>query len=248
MGIIKKIFSKNTRLSPEDGIFFDELYKILGFQPVELTHYRRAFTHRSSNKQDENGHPVNYERLEFLGDAMLGSVIAAHLFNEVPTGDEGYLTKMRSKIVSREHLNELGRDLNLIKWVESKVSAQHFGENIHGNLFEAFIGAIYLDRGFNYCEKFIHKKVIAPYVDIPKLEGKVISYKSLVIEWCQKEKKTFQYEIYEDNGTEGQKHFAVKLKIDGRIVARARATSKKKAEEKASQRAFFAFQEKINKK
>jgi ribonuclease III len=248
MGIIKKIFSKNTRLSPEDGIFFDELYKILGFQPLELTHYRRAFTHRSSNKQDENGHPVNYERLEFLGDAMLGSVIAAHLFNEVPTGDEGYLTKMRSKIVSREHLNELGRDLNLIKWVESKVSAQHFGENIHGNLFEAFIGAIYLDRGFNYCEKFIHKKVIAPYVDIPKLEGKVISYKSLVIEWCQKEKKTFQYEIYEDNGTEGQKHFAVKLKIDGRIVARARATSKKKAEEKASQRAFFAFQEKINKK
>jgi len=85
-------------------------------------------------------------------------------------------------------------------------------------------------------------------VDIPKLEGKVISYKSLVIEWCQKEKKSFQYEIYEDNGTEGQKHFAVKLKIDGRIIARARATSKKKAEEKASQRAFFAFQEKINKK
>lgn len=248
MGIIKNIFTKNTRLSPEDGIFFDELNKILGFQPLDLTHYRKAFTHRSSNKHDENGHPINYERLEFLGDAMLGSVIAAHLFKEVPTGDEGYLTKMRSKIVSREHLNELGRDLNLIKWVESKVSAQHFGENIHGNLFEAFIGAIYLDRGFIWCEKFIHKKVILPYVDIPKLEGKVISYKSLVIEWCQKEKKNFQYEIYEDNGTEGQKHFAVKLKIDGRIIARARATSKKKAEEKASQRAYFAFQEKINKK
>jgi len=248
MGIIKKIFSKNTRLSPEDGIFFEEMTKILGFQPTEITHYRRAFTHRSSNKLDENGHPVNYERLEFLGDAMLGSVIAAHLFNEVPTGDEGYLTKMRSKIVSREHLNELGRDLNLIKWVESKVSAQHFGENIHGNLFEALIGAIYLDRGFVWCEKFIQKKVIAPYVDIPKLEGKVISYKSLVIEWCQKQKKSFQYEVYEDNGTEGQKHFAVKLKIEGRIIARARATSKKKAEEKASQRAFFAFQEKINKK
>jgi len=248
MGIIKNIFSKNTRLSPEDGIFFEEMTKILGFQPTDITHYRRAFTHRSSNKQDENGHPINYERLEFLGDAMLGSVIAAHLFKEVPTGDEGYLTKMRSKIVSREHLNELGRDLNLIKWVESKVSAQHFGENIHGNLFEALVGAIYLDRGFTWCEKFIQKKVILPYVDIPKLEGKVISYKSLVIEWCQKQKKSFQYEVYEDNGTEGQKHFAVKLKIDGRIIARARATSKKKAEEKASQRAFFAFQEKINKK
>lgn len=248
MRIIKKIFEKPSRLSPEDGIFFEEMHKMLGFQPANLTHYRRAFTHRSSNKLDENGHQINYERLEFLGDAMLGSVIAAHLFNQVPTGDEGYLTKMRSKIVSREHLNELGRDLNLIKWVESKVSAQHFGENIHGNLFEALIGAIYLDRGFSYCEKFIYKKVIVPYVDIPKLEGKVISYKSLVIEWCQKEKKPFHYEVYEDNGTEGQKHFAVKLKIDGRIIARARATSKKKAEEKASQRAFFAFQKKINKK
>ncbi|OYQ38335.1 ribonuclease III [Flavobacterium cyanobacteriorum] len=246
MGIIKKIFTKSR--SPEDGIFFTQMQKILGFKPMELDHYRRAFTHRSSNKTDDKGHPVNYERLEFLGDAMLGSVIAAHLFNEVPAGDEGYLTKMRSKIVSREHLNELGRDLNLIKWVESKVSAQHFGENIHGNLFEALIGAIYLDRGFTYCEKFINKKVIIPYVDIAKLEGKVISYKSLLIEWCQKEKKPFSYEVYEDNGMEGQKYFGVRLRIDGKIVAKARATSKKKAEEKASQRAYFAFQEKINKK
>lgn len=248
MALFKKIFSKPSRLSPEDGIFFNKLKAMLGFDPVELEHYRRAFTHRSSNKLDANGHPINYERLEFLGDAMLGSVIAAHLFNEVPTGDEGYLTKMRSKIVSREHLNELGRDLNLIQWVESKVSVQHFGENIHGNLFEALIGAIYLDRGFAYCEEFIRQKVIVPYVNIARLEGKVISYKSLVIEWCQKEKKPFHYEVYEDNGNEGQKYFGVKLKIEGKIVARARATSKKKAEEKASQRAFFAFQEKINKK
>lgn len=244
--IIKKIF-QNSR-SAEDGIFFDELHKILGFQPLDLTPYRTAFTHRSMNRTDEKGNPLNYERLEFLGDAMLGSVIAAHLFNEVPTGDEGYLTKMRSKIVSRDHLNELGKDLNLIKYVESKVSAQHFGENIHGNLFEALIGAIYLDKGFTYCEKFIHKKVIKPYVDIPKLEGKVISYKSLVIEWCQKEKKTFHYDVFEDNGNEGVKYFGVKLKIDNKIVARARATSKKKAEEKASQRAYFAFQEKISTK
>lgn len=247
MGIINKIFTR-SRHSQEDGIFFEEMQKMLGFKPIELAHYRRAFTHRSSNKTDDKGNPLNYERLEFLGDAMLGSVIAAHLFRVVPSGDEGYLTKMRSKIVSREHLNELGRDLNLIKWVESKVSAQHFGENIHGNLFEALIGAIYLDKGFAYCEKFINKKVIIPYVDIAKLEGKVISYKSLVIEWCQKEKRPFHYEVYEDNGNEGQKYFAVKLKIDGKIISKARATSKKKAEEKASQRAYFAFQEKINKK
>lgn len=244
MRIIKKIFS-NSR-SAEDGIFFDALHSILGFRPQNLNNYKKAFTHRSLNKIDDKGNPINYERLEFLGDAMLGSVIAAHLFREVPTGDEGYLTKMRSKIVSREHLNELGKDLNLKKYVESKVSSQHFGENIHGNLFEALIGAIYLDRGFVYCEKFIQNKVIKPYVDIPKLEGKVISYKSLVIEWCQKEKKTFQFDVFEDNGNEGVKYFGVKLKIDNKIIARARATSKKKAEEKASQRAYFAFQEQMN--
>lgn len=132
---------------------------------------------------------MNYERLEFLGDAMLSSVIAAHLYRKVPSGDEGYLTKMRSKIVSREHLNELGRELNLIGMVNSRISANHFGENIHGNIFEALVGAIFLDRGYVFCEKFINKRVIDSHVDIPKLEGKVISYKSLLIEWCQKEKK-----------------------------------------------------------
>ena len=125
---------------------------------------------------------------------------------------------------------------------------QHFGDNIHGNIFESLVGAIYLDRGYEYCEKFIQKRVIIPYVDITRLEGKVISYKSLVIEWCQKEKRQFHYDIYEDNGIDGERLFGVKLSIDEKVVAKARATSKKKAEEKASQRAYFAFQEKIDKK
>ena len=246
MSIIRKIFS-NSR-SPEDGIFFTDIQKILGFKPLNLECYRRAFTHRSSNKLDSNGNAVNYERLEFLGDAMLSSVIAAYLFNEVPSGDEGYLTKMRSKIVSREHLNELGRDLDLISFIESKVPVQHFGENIHGNIFEALVGAIYLDRGYPYCEKFIRKRVITPYVDIAKLEGKVISYKSLLIEWCQKEKKVFHYDVFEDNGISGERFFGVKLSIDKKVIAKARATSKKKAEEIASKRAYFAFQQKIDNK
>jgi ribonuclease III len=246
MSIIKKIFSKSR--SAEDGIFFSKIERLLGFKPSNLDHFRKAFTHRSMNKVDEKGNTLSYERLEFLGDAMLGSVIAAHLFKMVPDGDEGYLTKMRSKIVSREHLNELGKDLNLIQFLESKVTVQNFGENIHGNLFEAFVGAIYLDRGFGYCEKFIHKKVIKPYVDIDRLEGKVISYKSLFIEWCQKEKKQFSYDIYEDNDAGKLKYFAVKLSIDDKVIAKARATSKKKAEEIASKRAYFAFQTQIDTK
>jgi ribonuclease III len=246
MKILKNIF-KNSR-STEDGIFFNEIQKIIGFKPQSIYYYEKAFTHRSTNRIDSKGNPMNYERLEFLGDAMLSAVIAAHLYNEVPTGDEGYLTKMRSKIVSREHLNELGRDLDLIRFVNSKVPTQHFGENIHGNIFEALIGAIFLDKGYDFCQKFIQKSVIIPYVDISKLEGKVISYKSLLIEWCQKEKKTFNYDVFDDNANDGQKYFGVKLSIDGKIIAKARATSKKKAEEKASQRAFFALQEKINNK
>ena len=243
MQFLHKIFKKSR--SQEGGIFFNELEKILGFPPISLEFYQKAFTHRSSNKTDSSGAPINYERLEFLGDSILSAVIAAHLYDKAPLGDEGYLTKMRSKIVSREHLNELGRDLNLIQFIDSKIPTQNFGENIHGNIFEAVVGAIYLDRGYAYCEKFIQKKVIDTHVDIETLEGKVISYKSLLIEWCQKEKKSFEYEVYEDTGNDNLKHFSVKLYIDKKIVSKARETSKKKAEEKASKRAFFAFQNKI---
>ncbi len=244
MNFFKKIF--NSR-SQEDGNFFITLSKILGFKPNNIKLYQKAFTHRSANKKDVLGNPLNYERLEFLGDAILGAVISKHLFDEVPTADEGYLTKMRSKVVSRKHLNELGQDLNLIQFLESRISRNHFGDNIHGNMFEALIGAIYMDKGFTYCERFINKKVIEPYLDIEKLEGKVISYKSLLIEWCQKEKKPFKFEVYEDNGNDAVKHFAVKFYIDKKIIAKARATSKKKTEEKAAKRAYFALQQKIDK-
>ena len=247
MNFISKIFSKKSR-SLEDGIFFEKIQKLLGVKPIQFDYYRKAFTHRSSNKLDESGNPINYERLEFLGDAILSAVVAAHLYKKVPSGDEGYLTKMRSKIVSREHLNELGRGLSLLSLVECKIPSQNFGENIHGNIFEALVGAVYLDLGFDFCEKFIHQKAILPYLDISKLEGKVISYKSLLIEWCQKEKKQFNFNVFEDNGIDGERLFGVKLSIDYKVISKARATSKKKAEEKASQRAFFALQSKIEAK
>tara|TARA_R110002020_G_scaffold134118_6_gene299192 strand:- start:946 stop:1692 length:747 start_codon:yes stop_codon:yes gene_type:complete len=243
MNAIRNIF--NSR-SEKDGNFFVQVQKLIGFKPKDLSSYEEAFTHRSLNLHNENGHAFNYERMEFLGDAMLGAVVAAYLFNEVGRGDEGYLTKMRSKVVSREHLNELGRDLNLLDMIRSAIPKENFGVNIHGNLFEALIGAIYRDRGYVYVKKFIYKRVIDPYVDIEKLEGRVISYKSLLIEWCQKEKKSFNFNTYEDTGQDTIKHFSVKLSIDKKQVAKARATSKKKAEEKAAKRAYYAFQSKID--
>ncbi|MFY9242247.1 MAG: ribonuclease III [Polaribacter sp.] len=243
MNFIRKIVKSQSQ---EDKQLQSELKKLLNFSPRKIDKYKKAFTHRSLQKLDTDGNPINYERLEFLGDSILGSVIAAYLYKEVPTGSEGYLTQMRSKIVSREHLNELGKDLNLIRFIESKVDQATIGDNIHGNIFEALVGAIYLDKGYNTCQKFIYENVIVPYVDIEKLEGKITSYKGLIIEWCQKQKKKYRFDTYEDSGNETIKHFSVKVSIDGIQIAKGRATSKKKAEELASKRVYFAFQSEIS--
>lgn len=242
MNIIRKFIDSQ---SSSDKILETELKKILGYKPKNLFYYKKAFIHSSVKEFDNSGNPLNYERLEFLGDAMLNAVIAAYLFKKVPKADEGYLTQMRSKIVSRQHLNELGFDLNLIRFVKSHVSIEKFGDNIHGNIFESLLGAIFLDRDYECVEKFIHNSVIIPYVDIPKLEGKVSSYKSLMLEWCQKQKKEFRFETYEDSGNDKVKQFSVKLLIDAVQVSKGRATSKKKAEEMASKRAFYALQHHI---
>lgn len=243
MSFLKNIIKSR---SEKDGILYTKMVEILGFKPKNISIYEKAFIHSSAKKKDSFGHEVNYERLEFLGDAILGAVISCYLFDEAPHGDEGYLTKMRSKIVSRKHLNQLGEDLGLIELLVSNVSNQHVGKNIHGNLFEALIGAIYLDRGYKYCETFIFSKIIDPYIDLKKLEGKVISYKSLMIEWCQKMHYQFAYQMREDDGIDGLKYFEVKLFINHENISKAREVSKKKAEEKASRRAYYALQKHID--
>lgn len=239
MNLIKKILKSR---SEKDERFLHSLQEVTGFKPTTLNHYKEAFTHSSINKVSPKGKPISYERLEFLGDALLSSVITVYLFEEVPSGNEGYLTQMRSKIVSREHLNEIGKDLSLISFIKSKVPKENFGENIHGNMFEALVGAVFLDKGYNTCEKFIYHTVIEPYVDIERLEGKITSYKSVLIEYCQKEKKQISYNVYEDTGNDDLKHFSVKLFIDDEQIAKGRATSKKKAEEIASKRAYYRLQ------
>jgi ribonuclease-3 len=242
MNLIRKITNSH---SEQDEEFVIEMKNILGYRPKKVEFYKEAFTHSSLKELNKKGFPMNYERLEFLGDAVLGSVIANYLFKKIPKGDEGYLTQMRSKIVSREHLNELGKDLDLIKFLRSSIPSSNFGENIHGNLFEALIGAIHSDRGYSFTEKFIYRFMIEPYVDIERLEGKITSYKSVLIEWSQKNKKKLHYNVYEDTGNDELKHFSVKLFIDKEMTSKGRATSKKKAEEIASKRAYYKFQKEI---
>ena len=240
MSFIKKIFK-----SGENKSFVSGLEKIIGFRPKKLNYYQRALTHPSKNLRDENGNAFSYERLEYLGDAVLSTIIAQHLYITVPNADEGYLTKMRSKIVSRDHLNKIGKGLKLLALMRSNIKHSKLSENTHGNLLESLIGAVFLDKGFKGCNEFVYNKIINPHVNISLLEGKIISYKSLIIEWCQKEKKEFFFSCNEDEGAEELKHFSASLKIDGVEIAKARATSRKKAEEKASQRSYFALQDKV---
>ena len=238
-----KLFSPKT--SVEDKLFFKNLKSILGFSPKNIEVYQEAFTHSSLKKKDQTGNFINFERLEFLGDAMLGSIVAGYLFRKFPSENEGYLTQMRAKIVSRQQLNQLGKKLKLKELSISKVSKTKVGNNIDGNLLEALIGAIFLDKGYVTCEKFVLNNVVDVFLDIDFLEQKIMSYKGLLIEWCQKNKKKIVFDTFEDSGNQNTKHFSVRLLIDEVVVTKGRATSKKKAEEIAAKRAYFKFQSKI---
>ena len=136
----------------------------------DVSLYKNALMHKSLYKITETSN----ERLEFLGDSVLSAVIAHYLFDKTPGEDEGYLTKMRSKVVSREHLNEIGKELELSSLMYTKIPLSQFGENIHGNLFEALTGAVFLDKGYNTCERFIYKTVIQTHINIESLEGKKV--------------------------------------------------------------------------
>ena len=157
-------------------MFFGRLKKITSLKIVNFEIYKKAFTHRSSNLKDDNGNSINFERLEFLGDSMLSIVISALLFQSFPEAKEGTLTKYRAKIVSRENLNNIGEKLGLIEFIDGDIKA-NLGNNIHGNLLEALVGAIFIDRGYVKCKEFILEKIVTDYVDLDQLKHTILSYK-----------------------------------------------------------------------
>ncbi|MDR9400878.1 MAG: ribonuclease III [Psychroflexus sp.] len=241
MQLINLFYNKNS-----SNTFSHLIANITGFKPKNIAIYRQAFTHSSLRKVDKHGNDLNYERLEFLGDAILSSVVSCFLFEQIPDQNEGYLTKMRSKIVSRQNLNQLGKDFDLASLLDSDIHQNNHGQNIYGNLFESLIGAIYLDKGYKICEHFIYDKIIDPYVDIDKFEKKVISYKGLIIEWCQKQKIDYSFDIDEEVGVDKENYFIARFYLNEKIISKAREISKKVAVEKASRRAFYALQDQID--
>ena len=199
------------------------------------SYYEAAFTIRASGA----ARTENYERLEFLGDSILGSVISCYLFATYPKATEGFLTQMKSKIVNRKNLNQLGEKLALQQLIRN-AGSQAMSENIHGNLFEALIGAIYLDLGYAVCERVILERLL-PKEEIVKLEHKIASYKSLLLEWSQKNKEKIRYETNEEVLPHKQHVFRTTIWLNDQKITSATENSKKKAEEKAAQRAFYAL-------
>mgnify|MGYP001587275175 CR=1 FL=1 len=225
-------------LSKSDRHFSTSLKNILGFSPKNLSLYRQAFRHSSVAKEIKEGMKDSNERLEFLGDAVISIVIADFLFKKFPYCDEGFLTKMRSKIVNRNFLEQLAIKLGLNDFIQQSSDPGLNSSSVKGDAFEAFIGAIYLDRGFLQVSDFLVNNILKYHVDVTKLEFTETDFKSRLIEWGQQEKKNiFFHQIKEGNGYD--KKYVIAVIVNEEIIGQAEHYSKKKAEQFSSELAYI---------
>lgn len=234
--------------------FLSALYDILGFYPHDIEVYRVAFSHKSlsfhrdfnpkerkgkerRNRNNDNPtKPLNNERLEYLGDAVLESVVSDILFRHYPTKREGFLTSTRSKIVQRESLNKLATEMGLERLIQAAHGTRMSHTNIGGNAFEALMGAIYLDRGYRFCHWFIANRVIGHYIDLDNVAQKEVNFKSKLLEWSQKNRININFK---DAACEGEgKGFKTTITIEGIVAGRGGGRSKKESQQEASKEAL----------
>jgi ribonuclease-3 len=213
-------------LSKEDkDPFFLQLENLLGQSPQNLPIYRLAFQHKSKNKESN-------ERLEFLGDSILDAVISEIIYKHFPQKDEGELSQLRSKMVSRNMLNFLSNQLGLLQYLNYRPTHQGQGlQNIEGNTLEALIGAIYLDLGFENSKRFILNKLVNPYIDWKNIEGEIIDYKSLLYAYSQRQGLSLAFDTLQENFKDPNERFEIGLKINHELKAQAFGKSKKVAEQ-----------------
>ena len=219
-------------------------YKMLGFYPHNIELYEQALLHNSITQRTEQGRLVNNERLEFLGDAILDSIVADILFQKFPGKREGFLTNTRSKIVQRETLNKLAVEIGLDKLIKFASRSSSHNSYMYGNAFEAFIGAIYLDRGYDCCKKFLEERIITPYIDLEKLSRKEVNFKSKLIEWSQKNKMVVSFELIEqfyDN--DNNPVFQTEIRVEGLSAGTGVGYSKKESQQHAAQMAIKKLKE-----
>ncbi|MDX5339229.1 MAG: ribonuclease III [Cyclobacteriaceae bacterium] len=211
---------------------------MIGRKPLNLSLYRLALTPAGLGEESHQGFRISNERLEFLGDAVLGTVIAEYLFKKFPFRDEGFLTETRSKLVNRETLNTVGIKIGLKNTLELVIDSRQFTGNksLYGDVLEAFLGAVYLDRGYQFSKKLILSRILI-HMDLEGMISTVSNYKSKIIEWSQKESKTTEYKVIQVNGNQRFKEFVVELIVDGETIAKGKGPTKKKAEQDASKNA-----------
>lgn len=220
--------------------YIKSLKNLLGFVPGNIALYRMAFRHRSIAVANRNGAKNSNERLEFLGDAVLGSVVAEVLFKLYPYREEGFLTEMRSKIVNRANLNQLSKKLGLDELIEFDNRLLTYPAkqgSLLGDAFEALIGAIYVDKGYNFTRDFLINHIIKPHIDIHKLELTETNFKSKLIEWCQRHGKDVTFELIPNEEGESTKLFTIRISIDGENFGLGRDYNKKNAEKLAAEKA-----------
>lgn len=233
MRIIRKFY--NSTLSP-DRELAKSLKPILGFTPSRIQIFKLAFYHRSMNNGQAES-PGTNERLEFLGDAILSTIVAEYLFNKYPTQDEGFLTKMRSKIVKRKTLNHVAEQMGL-DIILSEYSLGNMSKSMLGNALEAMVGALYIEFGYSKTRDYIISKIIMKYLDFELLENTDDNYKSILLEYCQKNGKTIQYNLINRFKVDKRDRFKVGVEINGVLIATAEDFNKKSAEQLASKKAL----------
>jgi len=215
------------------------LKKILGFKPGNLKLYELAFIHRSATFTMPDGKKVNNERLEFLGDAVLDAILSDYLFEKFPNGSEGYMTKIRSRIVNRELLNQLAVSMGINKILISNISSVQPTRNLYGDALEALIGSVFLDKGFKRTKKLFIKNVLNKYLDLEFIIKTDTDYKSLVFEWVQKHKSSLIFTYNEEYDFNLKKSvFSTTLIIDKEEMGKGQGSSKKEAEQEAANQAW----------
>lgn len=228
---VKAYFSK-------EKAFYQSIKNIFGFYPRNIFLYKLAFRHRSAAIRKYNGLKLNNERLEYLGDAILGAIVADFLFKKFPLKDEGFLTSMRSKIVSRSALNKLSQKLGLNNLITADTDNNKQFKSINGDAFEAFVGALFLDKGYNYTSEILIERIITIHYDLEELENTEISHKSALLEYCQKEKLDLEFKVVGEEGVGYKKQFEVEVFINGESKEKAVDFSIKGAEKLAAEKVF----------
>lgn len=225
-------------LGKKDKRLASSIKIMLGSRPFNLSLYKLSLTPAGLGEETTKGFRISNERLEYLGDAILGSVVAEYLFLKYPYRDEGFLTETRSKLVNRENLNQTGIKIGLRKILTMEIGDRSFigNKSLFGDILEAFIGAIYMDKGYVFTRSFILNRILL-HMDLDGMIATTTNYKSKIIEWSQKSNKQIEYQVLTINGNQRFKEFVVALQVENEQIAQGKGSTKKKAEQEASKNA-----------